>query len=815
MSAKRNVLLMLAVGLALKAGAGAAQNASNEDANSARPRQGAGGLEEVIVTARKRQESLQDVPVIVTALPRITLEQFATNDLFALKNLVPNLLMGTAAGSTGVQVSMRGIGTTTLNATMEQSVALNIDGLSLTQGLAYSAALFDVEQVEIMKGPQSLFFGKNNTAGVISMRSADPTDESEVITRVGYEIEAEEKRAELILSGPVSDSLKLRLATRYSDAEGWMENIADPFPGLGSRKPTFDAPSESLIIRGTALFEPSEAFRARLKLNYAKDEMQGGVPPLQVAHCPDGDAAIVPVKNIAFFQGDNCRADKYYGAAWLDPAFVPAGVPNKGIPFIETEQMFGTLDLNFELTDSLTLNSVTGYYDSSSPMLQQGSTTARAMPYALDLQFDSQQFTQELRLTSNLQDSPLNFMVGAFYQDGKQSNALRVPTNSTMGLPAILQHVEHEVDIKSMSIFGQAIWDISERVELAAGARWTDEEREHREVNLNPGNGPVGPVDRIDPKLDSSNVSPEVTVKFKASESLTAWAAYKTGFKSGSFSSVNFIPAGTPASFDDEEAKGGEAGLKFESPDGQLRANIAAYLYDYTDLQVGAMDLQSAAGGTGVTWALRTINAASAEVKGIEFDANYSPSAVEGLRLNVALNYNEARYDDFDNAPCGNGQTAAAGCNQILNPTTGRYVAQDLTGQRLVRAPDWTGVLGMSYDMALGNGLSMLFGANGNYTSEYSTTLVDLPGFEQDAATKFDANVALRGRDNVWELALIGRNLTDEITLGWCVNSNVANGTVFGGQISGGETNGPAGNDEASCSVDRGREIWARFEYRF
>lgn len=815
MTANSKWMLTLAVGVALQASVAAAQDSDTGAGQSGRAAHGSGSLEEVVVTARKREESLQNVPIIATVLPQETLQQFATTDLFALKSLVPNLMMGTAAGSTGVQVSLRGIGTTTLNATMEQSVALNVDGLSLTQGLAYNAALFDVEQVEVLRGPQSLFFGKNNTAGVISLRSADPTDEVEVVSRVSYEVEAEEKRAELILSGPVSDSLKLRLATRYSDADGWMVNDADPFPGLGSRKPTFDAPSESLILRGTAIYDPGSYYTARLKLNYAKDEMQGGVPPLQVAYCPDGDGPVTPFKNIAFFQGDNCKADKHYGAAWLDPAFVPAGVPNKGIPFIDIEQKFGTLDMNFNLSETLALTSVTGFYDVDSPMLQQGSTTARAMPYALDLLFESRQFTQELRLASDLKDRPLNFLLGAFYQDAHQRNRLRVPTNSTMGLPAILQYVVHNVDIKSTSLFGQLIWDVNPQLEFAAGARWTDEERFHREYNRNPGNGPVGPVDRIDPELNSSNVSPEVTVTYKATDNLTAWAAYKTGFKSGSFSSVNFIPANTPASFDDEEAKGGEAGLKFAGLDGRLTANIAGYYYEYTDLQVGAMDLQSVSGGTGVTWALRTINAASAEVKGIEFDANYSSAAIEGLRTNIAVNYNRARYDDFDNAPCGNGQTAAAGCDQILNPSTGRYVAQDLTGHRLVRAPDWSGVLGVTYDMALESGRSLVLGANGNYTSEYTTTLVDLPGFEQDAAFKFDANVALRGRDNVWEVALIGRNLTDEITLGWCTNSNVANGTVFGGQISGGTTNGPAANDEASCSVDRGREVWARLEYRF
>jgi iron complex outermembrane receptor protein len=149
-------------------------------------------LEEVVVTARKREESALDVPVVETVISGEILERAKMDNLYGLMTRVPSLLLGNAVNSTGTQVSLRGIGTTALNATMDQSVSLNVDGLTLTQGVAYGIGMFDVAQVEVLKGPQSLFFGKNNTAGVISLTSTDPTDEFEMIGRAGYESEASE-----------------------------------------------------------------------------------------------------------------------------------------------------------------------------------------------------------------------------------------------------------------------------------------------------------------------------------------------------------------------------------------------------------------------------------------------------------------------------------------------------------------------------------------------------------------------------------------------------------------------------------------------
>jgi iron complex outermembrane receptor protein len=773
-------------------------------------------LTEVIVTARKRQESILAVPVSETVIGQATLERFATHDLFTLKSQVPGLLMGTSTNSVGTQVSLRGIGTTTINATMDQSISLNIDGLQLSQGVAYQAGMFDVGQVEVLRGPQALFFGKNSPAGVISFRTADPTDEAEVIARAGYEFEAKEKTGEVIVSGPVSPSLKLRLAARYSEMDGFFRNDAVVIPALGAVTPRYRnvSPTKSWIVRGTALFRPTDQYDARLKLNYTKDEIRGIAIPFQLGYCPEGTGAVPPL-NLPFITGDDCKLDKHLRLAWMDPAAF-AGIPNDGVEYADTRQLFGTLEQNLRFGQGLTLTSVTGVYDNRFAALHEATATGTAIPLAQDVHFRNKQFTQELRLTSDLK-GPLNFMAGGFFQDGQMQNVVILRGNTVIGLPAVVQSVKHDVDFRSLSLFGQGIWNITPELEFAAGARWTHERRTHAEYNMNPLNGPLGRVALVDPKIKSSNVSPEVTLTYKPSTDLTLFGSYKQGFKSGSFNSVNFIPGDIRQSFGDERVRGFEVGLKSRLLDRRMLLNLAAYTYRYKGLQVGANEVGEQPGPGGSTnrvFIVRTLNAASAKVDGVDFDVSYDPAEIDGLTLRAALSYNRARYGSFDNAPCAGGQTIAMGCDQLFDAVSGSFQAQDLSGRPLVRAPKWAGTAGFEYQAALGGGLTLDLAGNANYTSRYSTILLDTPGFFQKGYVKFDASLALRGRDDAWELALIGTNLGNKITSGLCLNANVANAVILGGQVSGQATGGPAGQDEAACIAERGRELRVRLTLR-
>jgi outer membrane receptor protein involved in Fe transport len=483
------------------------------------------------------------------------------------------------------------------------------------------------------------------------------------------------------------------------------------------------------------------------------------------------------------------------------------GLSNGGKPYSRQKQFLGSLEQNLEFGNGLTLTSLTGYYWLNQRYLFLATVTGGAAGLVSDSAFGTHQFTQEVRLTSDF-DAPLNFALGGFYQNADQKTQILLRGNTVLKLANVLTAVNHDIDISSVSMFGQLNWKITPELELSPGGRWTHEVRDHRQYNFNPANGPVGQSVLLDPRLDSSNFSPEVTLTYKPNADLTLFGSYKTGFKSGSFNGVIFLSPTTPGSFGDEKVKGGEIGLKSRLFDRQLTLNAAAYYYRYSNLQVGANEIQ------GTTLILRTLNAASANVKGIDFDATFAPRSVPGLRLSAAINYNHARYASFPNAPCGNGQTIGQGCNQLLNPVTGRFTSQDLAGRPLVRAPEWMGSFGVDYDMPVGHDMKLSVGALGSFSSSYLLNLIDQPGFYQSGYMKVGANITLHGRDDRWEFALIGNNLTNRITSANCFNSNSQNGVFFGGQIAGAATGGPAGLDEAACVAERGREVWVRATIR-
>jgi iron complex outermembrane recepter protein len=765
-------------------------------------------LDEVIVTARRRKESILNVPVVEDVVTSEVLERTQITDIADLATRVPGLNLGNAPLSIGPQVSLRGIGTNSLDAGIDQSVSLNIDGLSLTQGLAYSAGLFDLAQAEVLKGPQALFFGKNSPAGVVSLSSNDPGDHYEAIGRVAYETEAEQKRAEVILSGPVTDTLGMRLAGMASVENGFFHDEAQNLTpaAIGAATPERDfAHSESNIVRFTTVWKPLSNFTARLKANYAYDNTQGDAGQGQMSSCPTGTGP-GPLGIQFLNPNDSCKLDRNIYLVDLNPRDFP-NAPNSGKPYMTNRQEFGTLDLNYVTPWKVALTSITGYYNIDSDTLINAILTGfSAPPYGADNHFFRHDFSQELRAETDF-SAPFNQLVGFYYQNGRISNHLGLPTNSLLFPPTLfpsgyLLAGSHVISVKSYSFFEQSRYKILPTLEAAVGVRWADETRSDRVME---GASPTALADVSlpnDGQFTSANFSPEFTLTWTPTTDFTLFGALKQGFKSGSFTITT--PAATPH-FGDERARGGEVGVKTRLFDRQLSLNAAFYDYDYKGLQVGA----SITDPVSHLAIIQTINAAGANTKGVDLDFNYRPLQVEGLRVSGATNYNHARFTQFPNAQCINGQTIGQGCDQVFNPGTGLFTGQDLTGVPLPHASTWQFNGAIDYDLPVSDTQSVRAGLGAQYITRYLRTLGTDPTYYQPGYVKIDANLAYGPKNGRWEVALVGRNLTDRIISSSCTASKFGNGTL-GGQITGGVTNGPAGASELSCIAEPGRELWVR-----
>jgi len=776
-------------------------------------------LEEVIVTARKREESILKVPIAATAFNGEELEQFKSDDLYTLTERVPGFVMGTQVASIGPTPSLRGIGTGTLNPTIDQSVSLNIDGMGFSQALAFSSGMFDMGQMEVLRGPQSLFYGKNSTAGVISITTRDPGEEFEASLGTSYEFEGEEAVGEFVISGPLSETLGARLAVKYSDLDGYFSNdaVGDGITGL---KPVSAVPNrEETILRGTLLWEPSDQFTAKLKVNHMKMDQEGSGGSGEIASCPNGnvtpDLAAV-ASYLAFYYGttapqflsnsDNCKLDGHLNVVDMNPnSPLYTGIRNNGRPFSYLEQDFGSLQLNFELSPEWSLASVTGYQDTSHEVMINGGQSGFAGPLIVaDTNFDRTDFTQELRLNSDL-DGALNYMFGAYYQDGEMAN------QTGLFFLGPRDTADLEIKIETVSVFGQLLYQITPELELAAGARWTNEDREFNPTWLEDRGAPtpsVVPGQRFDPalygnrdSLTASEVSPEISLTYTPSDNLTYFVSYREAFKSGSWDTVSNPTS--DVSFGDENVTGFEGGIKTRLLDNTLAVNVSAYDYKYEDLQVGAN--QSTA--TGFT--IVTQNAASAEVYGLDLDFTYQLS--ESLQVFGVANWNQAEYDKYEGAKCWGGQTAAQGCNQNLSAATGLYNGQDLSGGDLLRAPEFQASFGFTYEQPIASdSMVMSIGSSTQYSDKYANNTLLRDDFYQESFYKTSLTLGLRDANDAWQVSLVGKNLNDEITAGNCTNFNGLAGNVPGTSITGSPTGaqGIAGIDELTCIAERGREIW-------
>jgi len=764
---------LLGTSLLASLATGLVTSAAAQDAPQAVEETDAG---EIIVTARRRDETAQQTPVAITVLNDALLDRYGVKGVNTIAQLTPGMFTGEASGSVGGSISLRGIGSGDSQPFIDQAVSLNVDGVPISTAQLLRAAQLDLKQIEVLRGPQALFFGKNSPGGIISLISADPGSELELMARGGYEFVAQEKYAEATVSVPLGDTLGARIAGRYSRQNGYIvvdtSNQGGVTPSTLGRFPD----QEEVFLRGTLAWKPTDSIRVRLKGTYTNTKINGGPSFFSdITACP------YPVSQGLNDLGNNCLNDGHIQTAQLSPAVLAsdslfAGNPN-GYRKNKQGLVVGTLD--FDLTDALTLTTVSGYYSIRERLASNGAYGLTSVN-AFTVVFDLDQISQEIRLRSSF-DGPINFLVGGFYEYRElyTRTFIIVPAFS-LTLPTESTNQRQE----SFSAFGQLLWKPIPEVEVTVGGRYTHETKHLLDYTINGVDVTSQYPDYPgfpNPKLSFNDFSPEVTVSYRPSADVMIFGSYKQGFKSGGFDAgytnnaliSSSLRRQTGQTFRPETVEGGEIGIKSQWMDRQLTLNLTGYWYDYKDLQVSSFDTTSRS--------FITLNAAKARIKGLEFESRYKPHSVPGLDLHLSVAWNDAKFTEYL-APCNNGQTIALGCDQVfnlsadqLNPGAGAvvgttpggvtglgfYTSQDLAGRRLRKAPEWSINVGGYYEFAVGSALRSSLSLDLNYSSGYDTGTGYQPLAYQQGFAKLDATWRLFSDNKRWEVAVIGRNLTD------------------------------------------------------
>lgn len=715
------------------------------------------GLEEVIVTARKRQESLQETPVVVKVVNAETLASFNVNTFDSLANLEPTLLInGESGGPSNPIIQLRGIQSGSINTFQDQAVSINIDGVQFSNSQILRAGQFDVDRIQVLKGPQPLFFGKNSTGGIIAIETADPTDEFFSQVSLGYSTEAEATDVTGIVAGPISDNVGARLAINHFDTEGYYTNV---YPGVADEKGMY---YDQLMVRGTLQAE-FDKLTATFKATHSN--RQGGATSISQTFGCDGNPA-----TLAWLPFDDCQLNDTY--AYADPSqsltwnrddspFYRSSTPNH-----DYDVFFSSLAVDYEINDNWTFSSVTGLNTMDNYQFENvfpGSVggALRAF-FVTQRETEFETLSQEFRLTGDYDRA--RYMIGLFADD--RSIELKQTQNFLAQNPPI----RRRLDSDAYSVFAQAEFDFTEELALSVGGRYIDETRnlegENRAAGIfalgaAPLPLPAGPHQHPTTEIAEDNFSPEVTLSYQPADNRLFYATYKEAFKSGGFETdvvVGSLAVIVPreVSYRPETVEGIEIGAKMQFLDDTLRVNLAAFDYEYQDLQLLAYD--------PATVSNRTVNAGTSIVRGLEADITYA-TPVDGLQLNASLARIDAEYDNYI-GQCNPYQVQGLqpGCT-IDTDDDGTVDSQDRAGDPLRGSADWNINLGVNYDTALSNTLRFRTNLNAAWTDDYFTDEDNNPLFIQEAVWNVNLSFGLYAEDESWALDLIGTNITDEIIL--------------------------------------------------
>ena len=768
-------LAVLLAATALVPTAGHAQSSSATTPNAQ-----SDDLAEVLVTARRREERLIDVP---GAIEVVSAAQLENNDIVDAKDLtrnVPNLLIITSFAGTGGTTAIRGISSAAANSDpgVAPEVAYNIDGINITQGRVATLGLLDVDRVEVLEGPQALYFGKNSPAGVVSITSNDPGQTMAGNIRLTHEFKLDSDEVNGAVTLPITDKLSVRVAGMAQQQRGYLENeavpIVDPvFPQYidpGAVNKYTDGAHQGLA-RVTVKYTPTDHLTILLKSLYAYYYANSDGAN-QVNMCAPGI--------------NNVTVNLNFGVTALDPAYnncsqggpraVEGGLnaelaarypgSNGGIPYSQPTMKLHTANIAYDL-DPLTITSITGYYRL---MAHASVGIESSVPFYIGAQSDAfRQASEELRATTKL-SGPINFTFGGYFEDSKYTwmgNNYILPLGADTETGRIdSETYQDDSTDRTWSAFGSMDWKLPANLELSAGARWTQERKLAVEQNtyLNdqpeiqfgfPFFLPVG--QQIVSPTSGDNVSPEVTLTWHAQPDLNIYGAFKTGYKSGGTSTAEVLDITTAAnlSFKPEKAIGGELGVKGDFLERTLNLTFDVYNYNFQNLQVTSLSIIP-----NQPLFFHITNAAGARTQGAEFQTSYK--IAPALTFRSHLDYNRAYYTDYSDAPCTPDQMSgiAPGCVTIQG--TGY---QDLTNKQLEFAPKWFGGGGLTYRRDVFNGLQLAFDADWNYTgsSERAYGLADNFGV-QGGYSIVNSSVRLSNPSKGWEIAIGGTNLTDVTT---------------------------------------------------
>ena len=704
-------------------------------------------LDEIIVTAQKRAENVQDIPISITAISGDQLANRGLNDFTDIAKSVPNFELSSSNMARNVSVRIRGIGSSGTNPGIESSVGVFLDGVYQPSGAQIFGELTDIQSVEILRGPQGTLYGRNTPMGAINATTRAPQQdfESEIKLGVGN---YSERWVNAYVGGGLSDTTAGRLSVWSRDRDGYEHNLHTGTDINGT---------ETSGVRGKLLFQPSDNLDITLIASRSETDSE----------CCVADQ-INPQGPLGIATEGFLDAQEAIGAPFVNFDDSDHVVNADDTPDDKTKNTLVSLQADWSLASGHTVTSITSYQKWENDV----EIASDSLPVnVLDVFQDqiNETKSQELRIASPTGDR-FDYLAGlflykqdtTFIENGSVDDvtAARVfaNPNAPFCLPAdggcttkvgdnINSLFEQTTD--SVAVFANGTYHISDRWNVTGGLRWSQDEKEFDAIHANdPTNSGVinvfvfKPVDPDPDTRKEDKVTWSVNSRYNINDDVMLFGAVSTGFKSGGYNSRR-LPEGSSLEFEDETSISYEMGVKGYFADRTLMVNATAYHTTLEDFQETAL----APTGTGFI----VSNAGEQQVKGIEADFRYAPN--DNLSIDGSIAHLNAEYSDFVGAQCGLGET----------PDDAATKTCDRTGETPSNSPEWAMTLGVQWEQPVMNDLNLRLRADYNWRDEQSILRVtqDSPA-DIDAYGLLNLRAALGAADGSWEVEAFVKNAADE-----------------------------------------------------
>jgi len=695
---------------------------------AAEPATDDGGLETIMVTARKHSENLETTPISITAFTAEKLNAQGITQVNRIQDFTPNLTFQNVPSNSGLAsnaaIYIRGIGQNDFAPTVDPGVGMYVDGVYLGRSVGGVFDLIDVNSVEVLRGPQGTLFGRNTIGGAINITTIQPDGNFKAKGDIKYGTD-NRINVRAMVSGPLSDVLFAKI-----DGGSFLQDGYVNAPNLGTKFGNQDTKT----IRGALRFVPSgTTFEATLAADYMSDK-SNGVPVVITGIDQANAGSFVTLANhIATGNPALCyNAANATNTACYNNRIVSNDTNySTDSTYSHLEIWSTSLTMGVDLMPGVHAKSITAYRETTGAFAQDRDGSNLGINHVSDV-YTQTQFSEELQLTGNVLDNHLNWVTGLYYftETGEDVN----PVDFLVGGA----HSGGFFDYKDWAAFAQATYKITDKLSATAGVRYTQDRKQflpdqYVTSNLPPYfTVPVGtlvvPHETVD--ADVNKATPMANVSYQFTPELMAYASFSQGFKGGGYTQRIFPPEPSLPSFKPETANSYESGLKFQGFDNRLRVNGAIYYTDYKDMQLLVADATRV--GPYIT------NAGKARIRGFELESNIVP--LDGLHLDASVGLTDARFTQLDAS------------------------VQGLTlDSKFVFISKWTVSGSVEQDFHLPNNSMVIPRLDWSYRSGFFTNAngIDTPVLYQPGYSVFNASTRWQSPTKVYTLTAGVDNLTD------------------------------------------------------